>query len=394
MTNTMRWHGSTLTTLTGGGEAHLWAGEHGIVSVDLGYMNTGKRAARAHPRVVILTHSDHDHINGAVPFFAATATARPDCGPLHELWVPYEWSVLVDVFGQVLTGDVSANDVRRTEEFAEPEGLPEGDRTEAVKSPSAGPVRWTESPLLEVKDDESSEGSEVETVAEEDAAKITRALSNGFAMRSIQARRSPSESEIGQIANDITQKAGKLRRILETAGSAGWRIRWFSRDHIVSGELWRSSGEPGMVTICNAQEVRVHRAQASAALLLHAAQLTVQNWRALAPYLWGSGLNGDAVVWSDGDGGGMENLRHFPWRAIGVMSAPHHGSNNTAHEPIWESLSRSGRSPNIIRTGGFSSQTLHPTLGLLPPNRIQSTRAGIGFQKGDAMWHPQAGFIR
>lgn len=382
-----------LMTLGGGGEAHLWSAGHGVVSVDLGHAKTGERAARAHPRVVVLTHSDQDHINGAGPFFAVVTADKLPCGLLHELWMPYEWAVLVDVFGQVATNGVDADDVRRIEDLAESVGDAVEERPDGASRSGAEPVQWADPLTAEAGSHiDAAEGDDV-NFHEGTISNVARALSGALAAGTIEAHYSPSDRDVEGVAKDITKKAVKLGRILLDARSAEWRIRWFSTDH-TRARSWMSSREPGLVTISNAQEVQVHRAPANGALLLRSAQLTVQNRRALAPYLWGRGPAGDAVIWSDGDGGGERNLRDFPWYAIGVMSAPHHGSRNAAHHPIWDSVLRSGRMPYVIRTGGSKRQTPHPLLRQLPAARSRSTRSGRGFRPGDAIWWQGAGFHR
>lgn len=384
--------GSTLRTLAGGGEAHLWAAGRGTVSVDLGYADTGKGVAKAHPKIVILTHSDSDHINGAIPFFADASKRERPCGDLHELWAPYEWAVLVGVFGKVITGNVSGDDVRRTERLAVPVGTADRDEFDSADDLTGDSVVW--SGVLESDGDDTVDGDEEnEVFVEEVVGTVVEALSDALRSGVIEARQTPSDREVSDVALDISKKATKLRRILSDADAAGWSIRWFSTDHMTR-RSWLTSGEPGLATIVNAQEVEVQDPPGSAALLLHAAQLTVQNRRALAPYLWGLRAGGDAVIWSDGDGGGSGNLQDFPWQAIGVMSAPHHGSGNDAHEPVWASLCGSHSCPFIVRTGGFWRQKLHLVLQLLPEVISRSTYRDPGYRPGDAVWREGKGFDR
>jgi hypothetical protein len=342
------------------------------------------------PRVVVLTHSDGDHINGAKSFFEAQPCAGSTCGAIRELWVPYEWSVLVDVFQKVLHDEVTVEGIRRTEEYAEPLISSYGDPDSRADPESKSPVSWPDvnAFALESEDPDDVTGPELER---DDISMVAAALTAGVTEGTIDARAILTESDITKIAGDIARKATRLRRIFAAALNAGWKIRWFSTDHKRT-DSWLTSGEPGLVTISNAQEVRVLEAQASGALLLYTAQLTIQNRRALAPYLWGSTCGRDVIIWSDGDGGGAEHLKALPWVRVGLMSAPHHGSHMSAHDPIWNSLTASTCSPDIVRTGGFSSQTVRPILRSLPHQRSRATYAGPGHQLGDAVWRESTGF--
>lgn len=392
--NSGHWAGSNLTTMSAGGEAHFWSGRLGGVCVDLGYTRTGTEMVVRKPRVVVLTHSDGDHINGARPFFEAQSCELAG-SPTPELWAPYEWSVLVDVFHQVVGDGVTDERIRQTEEYAEPlvslyDDADTREEPNRLGDPSPRtPVPWPDAnPFVPEAEDPDEERAEPER---DDVSRVAAALAAGAATGTIRARVSLTDSDISKIANDIARKATRLQKVLAAAADAGWIIRWFSADHKRS-DNWQKSGKPGFVTISNAQEVRVRRAQASAALLLHAAQLTIQNQRALAPYLWGSPDGHDAIVWSDGDGGGARHLKDFPWSRIGLMSAPHHGSHMSAHDPIWNSLHASEKEPDIVRTGGFSSQTVRPVLWLLPLRRSRATHKGPGHQLGDVVWHEWIGF--
>jgi hypothetical protein len=384
------WIGSELTTLHTGGEAHFWTGLLGGVCVDLGYARTGVKMVSRNPGVVVLTHSDADHINGAKPFFEAQPCGGSGGGGIRELWVPYEWSVLVDVFQKVLRGEVTVEGIRRTEEHAQPLLSSHGDPESRADPESNWPVSWPDVSTF-TPESEDPDDAEFPEPERDDVNMVAAALAAGVADGTIDARATLTESDITKISGDIARKATRLRRIFAAALNAGWKIRWFSTDHKRT-DSWLTSGEPGLVTISNAQEVHVLAARGSGALLLYTAQLTIQNRRALAPYLWGVSCGRDVIIWSDGDGGGAEHLKAFPWCYVGLMSAPHHGSHMSAHDPIWESLFASTYLPDIVRTGGFSSQTMRPILCSLPHHRSRATHTGPGHQLGDVVWRESTGF--
>ena len=170
------------------------------------------------------------------------------------------------------------------------------------------------------------------------------------------------EEDRVEVATDIDAKAKKLAGMLVSAVRAGMTVRWFSVDHVAldGREKWEASSRPGVVSLANAVEVEVRPVPDGweTAVLFATMRYSVQNRRALATLLWETEHSGHFVVWSDGDGTGCR-LEALPWQRIAGMTAPHHGSDKSVHDPIWDAAAPHLAGLDVVLAGGTASQSLH-----------------------------------
>lgn len=314
--------------------------------------------ARIHdPDVVILTHDDQDHIGGAEQFFSSLGPYQKP--GQRELWIPSEWALLVFSLMAVSNPGLSvvvdkSDGPSGTAHISLPD-LRDRIRGEQTNGPIAG----------------LSVIGEGQDPTDENAARKFAKLLRTFDLQDVALRiRAVHELEgyIGQLQHRIVNPdpdedrkfwAGKARQvaarvvkravaileILASAAKAGVRIRHFCVD--VSPNRSRppylTSGRPGQLTIVNAVPVSfsVPDMESAAGSLLHLSQLTIQNRRALVTFLWPTNEDSSdgVLIWSDSDGVNAEadGLHgRTPWALTRWMTAPHHGSENIAHQPIWD----------------------------------------------------------
>lgn len=371
----------------------VWAVPRRVV-VDLGYAGGGapELAAEFEPHILVLTHSDRDHIGGIDRFFSASLHS------LEQLWVPHEWGLLVEAAealtarsGRVDGPLVTVEQIRSMGRAAE-----HGDT-------------WPDSVAVTVRDiDESDRRSpEQEHIGEHQrSASVLRLDQRSDVLieaitavieqerdKNVDWPPVPSPEEAEEVAADTVRKSSRIALAISAARARGVRVRYFSTDH-VSDEVqpWLTSGDRGTATIVNAVEVIVRRCRveepATSFYLL--ARLTAQNRRALMPFLWASGspdccrdlawLHREwpdywvdtesepdackpwgALICSDssaesarGQGGLAGTL--IPWEHLSVMTAPHHGSVDAAHAGIWEQRQQhaalTGREIPVVLAGG------------------------------------------
>ena len=306
------------------GEALLWtaARRHGPrlgrVAVDLGRTpGMGRLVAQAAPELLILTHDDADHIGGWRGFASTGLTA------LEELWVPYEWGVLV----RLLADDAWASEhsggddafmgaawiseypvgARPTAEYVDSSERARGRALDLVNDPALSRRLGALLKKLGEQDDESS------------------------------WRGTPR-----QVARRAGARAVRLCEILHDVSRAGVRLRFFSVDHGRGSAAvpWQCRGAHSAATVANAVEVRLaKRVPAGLPQLALLLRLTIQNRRALCPVLWACRCGPTALVWSDSSG---EWTAEYDVGAllnqIAISTAPHHGSTNAAHDDAWEAL--------------------------------------------------------
>jgi len=335
------------------GESHHWTGTSRVV-VDLGHgPDSGGAAATFRPDVTVLTHSDSDHIGGADDFFRGIRRH-----PGGELWLPYEWSVLIDVAERISAGAVAvpqipvdAGAVEVVIDLARVVG--------AEDDPAAqrgGPVRDGTDDGIRIDRDRIGDALAGVFIPPVYLDEEQWGGGEGF------LREALAKDDLDGIAADIALKATKLAAIVTGARRAGMTVRWFSVDHLTldGREKWQVSGRAPQVSLVNAVEVRVGRVSAGweTAVLLAAMRLSVQNRRALATLLWPTDDAAGFLVWSDGDGTGCR-LDALPWDRLGGMTAPHHGSDNDEHDPIWQAAAPHLAGLEVVLAGGAWNQGLH-----------------------------------
>ena len=386
-------------------------GQPAKVVVDLGKRSSraGVRAAEFNPDILILTHSDDDHVGG----FQTLANAWPD--RLRQLWVPYEWGLLAEA-GAALAGAeppdpiqvVNSEEIRLLGEAGADlaqlpaavvrDGEPRGRRPDFL----LGIMDRGEGLLLGPERVGLRESQTLEALITE---VIERERESNPSWPPV-----PKPEKAHGVAKDVIKKADLLLGILAEAASHGVDIRYFSTDAVRDDRPtpWTIEGMVGVATIVNAVEVDLvpARFRDPAWSLYLAYRLTVQNRRALAVYLWErSCLCGvqlllevgewervtdipmtiwtltaahdrnfkpwGVLIWSDGAGescrvgwaGGVQNDL-VPWEHIAAMTAPHHGSKGVAHRQIWGARAEAqdvlGREIPLLLAGGTGSQSTAP----------------------------------
>jgi hypothetical protein len=382
------------------------------VVVDLGKPSSdaGRRAAEFNPDILILTHSDNDHIGG----FGALANAWPP--RLREVWVPYEWGLLAEA-----RAALSGWDHPQPEREVQPEQIRElGGASAGTATASLPAAAGSDDAPYDILGHlaEFAAGNRRQAVHENDSRAYERQSLEDSITQVIEQEqwsnsnwppiRKPEKAR--RVAKDVVKKSDAILGILASATMHGSRVRYFSTDAVQHDgpEPWTTEGRAGTATIVNAVEVRrlPARYREPARALYLAYELTVQNRRALAVFLWERaclcGLNRlrasqhwkqpshipmdiwdvpsvrdqfvkpwGILIWSDGAGescgvgcmGGVENDL-VPWEHLAAMTAPHHGSKGVAHREIWAALADAkiilGREIPVLLVGGFGSQGTAP----------------------------------
>jgi hypothetical protein len=382
--------------------------------VDLGEEGAegGSHAAGFDPDILVLTHSDSDHIGGFADFIKARRSR------LREIWVPYEWGLLA----QALAGLVG---VLRTGTDAETD--PEDLRalgSSLTREPKYPPSVALESPWRVDADEVAADaelqmhvlglGPEFEAERPHDAwvrSAIRQAIEKEREANSVWPPL-PHPEKVEDVAADLAAKSEQLLSIVESTIKAGIRMRFFSTDAVGTTPPWSSAGRPGMLTLVNAVEVFFVRSkQADPGTNLYLAmRLTAQNRRALAPFLWDAGcanvldqvleLDTDfwderdlraatkpwgVLIWSDGAGEsarvtGASGIHSdfVPWEHVALMTAPHHASASEDHQRIWEAREAFcafvGRGIPVLSAGGNMPRTAESFADALPAGLRACTR--------------------
>lgn len=365
------------------GESHLW--DSGVrVAVDLGERtSSGREVGQFAPEILILTHSDADHIGyrgGRTPSVAARAFfSELPAAHSWELWVPYEWEALLSA-----ARDYGDDPGARDGELAEVSAL-QGEiarlsaewRTTDAQSPREGGI----DPEREERSDEywsEVEGRLGEALATDElAARIVEEYEGDIPFSQLAFGEVEAE-DWRAVAGDVFAKRAKLDYIIREALNHGATIRHFSVDHVDPAlqPPWQRSGRPGVATMVNAARVEpvpptLTRPPTTAGMLFARAILTMQNQRALVSHLHGQSATG-ALVWSDTDGANcrLDDRAWVPWDEVGVMTAPHHASHKEVHDPIWEARARFVPDLPVVKAGGNHHQTSsYLFLGVPPASR-------------------------
>lgn len=351
----------------GHGECFVWSRQFDrrVVAVDAGgAASVGEHAGKHRPSILILSHDDHDHINGAVALIEAAQ------GALRELWIPAEWAILL-------------NQIAKTPQ----DSLLDGSESVVVVDAVGEDIKSQIVETLDGDGDGETPGlNDVLVAAGRNLAtwKADPAVSHRGVLvreRSHRAGGWYGAKSVDEIIKRVKKRAGALLKILNAAVAQGILLRFFSvdlaRSSTVSGRT-RRSGIIGTVTLVNAEEApRVLAVTVPAGLPYSYAltRLTVQNRRALCTLLWSDpNMPDDGVmIWSDTDGDWLKDPGQQWFRrvtsALAASSAPHHASGNAAHDAVWRELSHAPRDLVVVSAGGQSNQSFHTDYTALQSRR-------------------------
>jgi len=367
------------------GEALLWETPtgrrigRGRVAVDLGSGDyTGRVVAHHQPDVVVLTHDDGDHVGDWDAF------ARTGLRGLRELWVPAEWGTLLALLEvaplRSVAGSGGDGSDRRTDQSLRDSYLGDGDR--------AYPNEWAAT--RDAQNRKEAVTHHARSLKGDDGfltalAEHLRKQRDVGGAREGRAERWQGTPRV--VGERLLDSAVKISNILLDARASGVWMRYFSVEKAMrDGGLRPALGlvPRFAVTIANAHEVKpahlLHRPSSDTLARLLA--LTVQNRRALAPVLWSERGGPTVIVWSDTSGQWIRKIKDFPdllEHAI-VTTAPHHGSDNGAHDRVWKAIKTmlARDETVVVCAGGEASQGLHPAFLLVPRLRRACTRCRHG----------------
>jgi len=336
---------------SGHGECFIWENnENSTIAVDAGgSKKVGRYAGQQAPEILILSHDDSDHINGAVELIH-TATAS-----LSELWVPAEWYILIQQIAATDAENLIPPDNQRIvlssvealiiQQFASIDGFID-DNGEVlltlVEEARANILAWDRVPISE------------------DA---------GFFIRLTDSSRTHwyGATDLAEIIDRVKARATALLDILDAAHTHKIKIRFFSVDVPFSQITppWMTAGRPGTATMANAFEAPLTPLNAVPPGLPHSlalTRLTVQNRRALCTLLWNDSTTPKygGLIWSDTDGNWLDHACNLGFdqivNALSASSAPHHASDNPAHDRVWDELRLASDSLLMISAGGQWNQ--------------------------------------
>ena len=313
-------------------------------------------------RILVLTHDDRDHVEGARGFlewWSGKCRKSQDQSP--ELWIPYEWSwayraiqglsreankrTLSDLLKEQLSEIVHKAVLRNNDQDGEAKTIPfflmPGDRSKfeehgKVYSDNDGSRNAPSNFAIDSENAQNDMTSDYQEIEPMRLAIFTAAA---------KAFREANSYYWSGINRKLIERTVKSTRrtyeIIQRALDAGWSVRCFSYD---AGNHWGNrnppyaiTGYPDDLTIMNAGEVSVDwrtPLYPSGLLLFAYGVLTVQNQRALVT-LASASDSSHAVFWSDSDGEFMKYVK-MPCGRVGLHTAPHHGSENSAHDMVWD----------------------------------------------------------
>lgn len=363
----------TKSTLRGEGNLVLIRNrykENWVVAVDAGLRSGAEIAAilaALQVHTLILTHDDNDHIGGALHVLKESKE------PVSEIWVPAYWMMQNSILRRL------ADSAGSTPDEAEMSVVTEL----AAAAISTGP-EWLSADTFSSAF-EMTDASEPDSLSDElpiaDYQETSTMDDMLGAFSELSARGTPPSRMMRsglthlwqgtasrEMAKRTLQRIGKINRILLEAQRRGTLIRSFlpaesSNPRPNSSVAWQTQGEPGSLTILNARQVHIGNPKvfSRAALSMSLAAVTglsVQNRTALVPFVWptgGSSADG-FIIWSDSSGQWTSAPQFtVPWEHVGGMTAPHHGSDNAAHDSIWNEMASAnvakGRNMSVIVSG-------------------------------------------
>lgn len=204
-----------------------------------------------------------------------------------------------------------------------------------------------------------------------------------------------------EVVRRTAASAARTATIITLAVRAGWRVRFFSytaAQCITGCPPYMNEGSPGEFTIVNAREVQVSWTGLGdgALLLMAAGYLTVQNRRSLVALASAAGVP-RALLWADSSGAFICKSI-MPPEFEGLFTAPHHGSGNRAHDPVWCWMWNHANPTGLVSTRNNRVRHLRtdfwafspdrraaPFCGTDPSNaRTLGWSDGTGYGQGDA----------
>lgn len=302
------------------------------------------RAAMAEPEILILSHADRDHIGG-FPRFASTVA--DSCRPPREVWVPRSW------------GDVAlaAATLQRSSEWWLPGEF--GDRPGLTNAGQVGVAVRT---------------IDLERLRNDLAARLEDAHGRDVLGRLVEAIQEQAKAHgrgpMGgrTAATEAAQQSASIIEVLQHAESWDAVVRFFDVQKAKTSRNVpaESEGLVGVVTVINALELGTSDAEqdqwwwptpmepdtpgsmdnspyfaawssADAAVERMATALTVANRESLVSLVWSCSDDNSpaALVWADSDGVTCRGSK-TPWDRVVVATAPHHASEGTKHDIIWD----------------------------------------------------------
>jgi len=319
------------------------------------------RAARATPRILVLSHADKDHVGGFREF-AEEIDVQVQKGyqPPAEIWVPCSWgdvAVAIAIFqhpsfpANYYWGDAAVQDSERTNNG-----------------------------LLGL----AAQRIDRRALAEQLSEEIVGASDEWERLRKSLRDQDIAHGRVSR-CRDVDQSidhADRIIGVLQQAEQWGSAVRYFDvalanrHPGLPNNIPANTEGEPGVVTIVNAREVRpddgisLRRRFRSAVVQRNRpgplrqvlALLTRANQESLVSMVWHerSPTSPVGLVWADSDGATCLNGL-VPWERVKVMTAPHHASATADHNPIWTARRRyafqsvvvsSGNQPNSKHSSG------------------------------------------
>lgn len=339
--------------------------------VDLGVNRAlAVQAAAFRPNVVVLTHSDSDHIGGCEAFYDKFKAPSG-----FETWVPFDWLRLRRAAG-ALPADAKTLRGRR-------------DVTEALADALA-------------EDDVFLRTASRETADDGDAALAgdrSQVMEHGTEGRTVLVR-----DVAVRLAQALQHHAVRILALLESLAAVG-SVRYFDVEGAASAEQppWRVQGSPGRLSVVNAVEVDCSAlppsaSAATAADFVREYRLTIQNERSLMVFAW-HGMDGSGAPCCQGAllcGDGVEPVdaagaTQVPWEFVGVQTAVHHGSTLAAHNSLW-----TRRPPALLcfsattgnAHGRTSSRSIH---GCAPVPAVQRKASGRQATPSEPCFSPADG---
>lgn len=354
--------GAKFTALAVGGkwpgEAILWNVDGSVAAVDLGANEaTGTHVATQHPRILLLTHDDDDHIGGW-DGFAAEAN-RMQRWP-EEIWMPYEWGALAIAAASTRPATAGTQPARAT-----PDGVFE----------ELGIDKWTVVSRREGHDTGDDRGGSVLDTIDWDAAhKQVAALGDsGELAEHVEAVLDPEKEEfegIGtrrEVAERAVDSVQKILRIIGDVHRSSAAVKLFSIEHAKRDpepQPWFAEGLQGLITVPNGRKVEPASLTA-AATVQHLAMLytlSIQNRRALTALLWTCCCvhSNKAMAWSDSSGEWViDGELEVPTGLMALATAPHHGSAKVDHTDAWTAMWGADPDLVLVAAGGQYNQQVN-----------------------------------
>lgn len=325
--------------------------------VDVGGARTGlaATAAAARPDVVVLTHSDADHVGGWPEFcdgFEGQSLGLP------QVWLPSDWALVVQCVLAAFSPDDQplagfdptgvSSQIARLRRSTKRCGCGAG------RPSRCGGCQQGADLLRNLLDRLRQELNGATRHHFRDV--LYGVLAERFAELAAKDDDFLGRDSPRAVTKGSTEAFSKIVSVVEVVAdcAAGADVRWFlPRRHVQRGEqLWRRTGEPGRLTLLNAVEVVGPSGwtPTAANALPVALALTTINRRALALYAWADAkpateddgpfipLGLGALITSDSPRPRDALSFPVPWEHVGIMTAPHHGSRDREHVGWWRDL--------------------------------------------------------